>query len=284
MFKNIAVGTAVLLLGGCAIPVPLQIASWALDGISVLTTQKSVTDHGISLVADKDCAVWRGVVDGELCREIDDTGVLVAENQRTPTLSAGFAPVADVRTAQPAADKVFVTNQQVIADRRQAGVVFNHAMSNTQITTPVEQAPVVSSAPLPKVTKQQVVKLPAPGIEVQPAHLVRWSPPQEPAFIDDSPAQGIYFVIGSFRNYNNAERLSQRHSKLSAATISAKLDGKKIYRVVIGPVKEKYIKTTHKSLREVGLSDTWAIRVNPSDWTLSRPRSKPVGEVARLAE
>jgi len=43
---------------------PLQVASWALDGISYIMTEKSVTDHGISVVAQKDCAVWRGVTAG----------------------------------------------------------------------------------------------------------------------------------------------------------------------------------------------------------------------------
>jgi hypothetical protein len=58
-----------VLLGGCAaLPVPVQVASWALDGLSVITTQKSVSDHGISLVANQDCAVWRGLTENQLCR------------------------------------------------------------------------------------------------------------------------------------------------------------------------------------------------------------------------
>ena len=40
-----------LLIGACAIPLPLQIASWALDGISMLATKKSVADHGLSILA-----------------------------------------------------------------------------------------------------------------------------------------------------------------------------------------------------------------------------------------
>ena len=47
-------GAGALLVTGCAVPVPLQVASWALDGISIITTEKSVTDHGISIVAQQD--------------------------------------------------------------------------------------------------------------------------------------------------------------------------------------------------------------------------------------
>ena len=63
----IFLGTTV---GGCAaLPVPVQIASWALDGLSVITTQKSLTDHGLSMVSNQDCAIWRGFTEGEICRD-----------------------------------------------------------------------------------------------------------------------------------------------------------------------------------------------------------------------
>jgi len=58
------------VLSGCAaLPVPVQIASWALDGLSVITTQKSLTDHGLSMVSNQDCAIWRGFTEGEICRD-----------------------------------------------------------------------------------------------------------------------------------------------------------------------------------------------------------------------
>ena len=73
-------GTSALLLGGCALPVPIQVASWALDGISYLTTEKSVADHGLSILAQKDCSVLRGLLDdGEICRDNDDATTLLAD-------------------------------------------------------------------------------------------------------------------------------------------------------------------------------------------------------------
>lgn len=63
----VAVIMPAVLLGGCAVPIPVQITSWVLDGISVLATDRTITDHGISLVAQEDCSVWRGVTKGELC-------------------------------------------------------------------------------------------------------------------------------------------------------------------------------------------------------------------------
>jgi cell division septation protein DedD len=289
VLKKIALGTTVLFLGGCALPVPLQIASWALDGISVIMTEKSVTDHGISIIAQKDCAVWRGVVDGELCRDNIDEDVMVAEGDTDNTLSTGFAAAPSaLKPVSVLPETLTVTNQQVIAERRQAGVTFSHAMSNTAVQPEPRLDAPVQTALLTKTVKPARINLPQPELDVQPATLVKWSPPAQPEFIDQSPEKGIYFVIGSFRNLGNAERLSKRYRNLSATLISAKLDGRKIYRVVVGPVQDSKIKFTHKVLRKEGLGDTWAIRVNPADWTISArsPQKKPKipEQLARLSE
>lgn len=71
-----------LVASACTVPMPLQVASWAADGIAYLTTEKSVTDHGLSLVAGKDCALWRGIKGEEICRveEEEDQLDVYAEN------------------------------------------------------------------------------------------------------------------------------------------------------------------------------------------------------------
>lgn len=80
MKRLVALGAFALLLGGCALPLPIQVASWALDGISYILTKKSVADHGISLVAQKDCAILRGVLDpGDFCRDLEDATTAVAD-------------------------------------------------------------------------------------------------------------------------------------------------------------------------------------------------------------
>lgn len=58
------------LVAGCAMPGPVQFASWVSDGISFLTTRKSVPDHVISFAVKNDCAAWRAVAGGRLCDEV----------------------------------------------------------------------------------------------------------------------------------------------------------------------------------------------------------------------
>ncbi len=75
-------GTAPILcsvvLAACSLPMPVKIGSWVADGIAYLTTEKSVTDHGISLVARKNCALWRAIKGEKICQDEDETALAVA--------------------------------------------------------------------------------------------------------------------------------------------------------------------------------------------------------------
>ena len=74
-----ALGTAVLAVSGCAaIPSSVQITSWALDGFSYIVSKKSVTDHGLSVAMQKDCALWRGLTNGQICHA-DNATTMIAK-------------------------------------------------------------------------------------------------------------------------------------------------------------------------------------------------------------
>ena len=59
-----------VLLSGCALPPAFTVASLVADVASYASTGKSVTDHGISMMLQKDCALLRGL-EGEICVEPD---------------------------------------------------------------------------------------------------------------------------------------------------------------------------------------------------------------------
>ena len=106
-----------LLLGGCGLPVPLQIATWTLDGLSVLTTKKTMTDHGISMVTNQDCALWRGVVEGFVCRG-DDPVTVIAERDNVVEDGGDTTPELVLRSPQLALalDKWRADAQRVVGD------------------------------------------------------------------------------------------------------------------------------------------------------------------------
>tara|TARA_R110002096_G_scaffold304852_1_gene499802 strand:+ start:149 stop:493 length:345 start_codon:yes stop_codon:yes gene_type:complete len=68
----IPVALAVAVLSGCA-PVinPVTVVSLILDGVSYATTGKGPTDHVISGVTDRDCAMYRTLFDEPVCAPHD---------------------------------------------------------------------------------------------------------------------------------------------------------------------------------------------------------------------
>ena len=57
------------LLSGCGLPPAVMIASYAADGVSYIATGKSVSDHGISEVTGRDCALWRVIKGKSICQD-----------------------------------------------------------------------------------------------------------------------------------------------------------------------------------------------------------------------
>lgn len=67
--KLISFCFSLLLLGGCVLPPAVTIVSLMIDGVSYGSTGKGVSDHAISQVANADCAIWYGFVEGQFCRD-----------------------------------------------------------------------------------------------------------------------------------------------------------------------------------------------------------------------
>jgi hypothetical protein len=60
-----------LLTGACGAPVAATAISYGADGISLVDSGKSTTDHLASMVSKKDCALWRVLRSQKVCRERD---------------------------------------------------------------------------------------------------------------------------------------------------------------------------------------------------------------------
>ena len=79
-----ALGLVVALSGCLALPPALQLASLAIDGISYMQTGKSVSDHALSAITNKDCAMLRALDDvNSVCTEHDaiDMDISVASGE-----------------------------------------------------------------------------------------------------------------------------------------------------------------------------------------------------------
>ncbi|SCA57636.1 conserved exported hypothetical protein [Candidatus Terasakiella magnetica] len=78
-------GSSLLFLSACAGPPALKIISFALDGISYLATEKTVADHGLSVVTEKDCKMIRTLKKEDICKdEIVEEAMIDSEELIVP--------------------------------------------------------------------------------------------------------------------------------------------------------------------------------------------------------
>lgn len=237
-----AVLVAPLLLGGCVLPLPVQIAGWAADGFSFLATGKSVSDHGLSAVAGRDCALWRGVVEGEVCIDAVDDGTAVADAGEAVEDPVSWTPPAG---AAPASDEVEVAALAPLADDGLGGAIVE---------------------PEPAPTVSEIAALDAGAFETAAG--------AEPTTAGD----GFYYVIGSFAADANADRFSRRHAAFGAAVVEAEVSGRTMHRVVVGPVAATERPALRGRIVDAGIADVWAVRLDAAP-DLAAP---PAPEVAAL--
>lgn len=384
MKRIMVLGATAVLLGGCALPLPVQIASWALDGLSYLMTEKTVADHGISVLAQKDCAMLRGLLDdSEFCRDYDDTTIMVAAGGA----GAGFAPIDDGdelaaltanqdavdfdaapgTSAGPlATDGGAATNARPIIDDgvqlatlTYQPLVFEdgppvffedgpqwagYPLGIAAAEAPVRQAARTARAdngeeskdragveelanfetaaapgPVTGETLEGASNFSEPVVDETTAALPDPAPaPAETTARDwqaetiktmgktagktaaqgtaqsgtrevepgrelgNEPKAGLYFVIGSFRQHENARKLRRQYRILTPSVLAASLERGIVFRVVVGPFEQGDAKRVHRSIYRAGISDSWAIRVQPGEWSMAM--IDPPAEAPIMAE
>ncbi len=318
-------GTSALLLGGCALPVPIQVASWALDGISYLTTEKSVTDHGLSILAQKDCSILRGLLDdGEICRDTVDAATLLADRgsgngftatDETKELSA-LGDVEQLANFETAAEgpatrvtlsldgfegeplkgyPLYIGGEDISAFTVLGALPRETAAALVFFEDGPDAAPVFfeggpaendlaendlnDQAGLAFASVEPVKATETVPTKTGPTETVSTETGGDLAALGDEPAAGLYFVIGSFRKHDNARKLRSQYRTLTPSVLAAKLERGTVFRVVVGPFVDTEAQRIHKAIFQAGISDSWAIRVKPGEWSMARvdpPASSPV--------
>lgn len=107
MKRVLATVMGCVFLGGCALPLPVTVVSWAADIFSVITTKKTVLDHGVSIAAQQDCALHRAITTDSrsICQPLeDDTLTLIADaGTPVPLAADGAKPSVSLVEADPGA-------------------------------------------------------------------------------------------------------------------------------------------------------------------------------------
>ena len=411
MIGKVAAPLGLLLLAGCALPLPVQVASWVIDGISLLATGKSMPEHGLSVVTRKDCVVLRGILGEGLC--VDDvtgsTAIAAFENNPADTASlmestqnagplgrlqvvevarlfigaewgeeaarggAAIAEVAAPRAVMVAAADVadgprsaggaearavvmaeievarFPASEEAVdgADEVAALTDFETAAGAAGETDSdrayfdagagpeaLAEAPTGFAAgadleadaagaaaaeegtvfldagappssgeaprPPPEIVRDafDISALGPPraiGIEGAASRMAAEaaeraadldavaSPAQDRAAADpvrEARRGGLYFVVGSFGYLANAKQLAVQYAALGTAVVTARLDGRRLYRVVVGPFSDTDRQARRRRIIEAGVYDAWAISLDPEQWTVAGRAGQQASELA----
>jgi hypothetical protein len=87
--KRVVILALPLLLSGCGLSSTAIVASAVVEGTSVATTGKTVSDYAISEITDRDCTLLHGITRGHVCQDPPD-----AERNPEAVIAATAEPAA----------------------------------------------------------------------------------------------------------------------------------------------------------------------------------------------
>jgi len=251
-FRFIAVLWAPFILAGCGAPIAFQVASLFADGISLVTTDKTLTDHGLSAIAGKDCAVWRGVKGEKIC--LGETGeALVLAEAGPPRYSPALDEDEDSR--------VFFGGEQTAGNdvERPASQEIKTDVTRTAWKAPevLGEQPVKTAPTSPVITSKL---LPPPPDPTTLAAV-------EPASAPDIPAPteikgGTFYIIASFLENAAAHRFANKHAVWRARVLEGTASGKAVFRVAIGPIGNRNTRVSRGRLIKSGFKNAWAVKIS----------------------
>lgn len=244
---GLAVSVAALTavgLGGCAgVPVGVSVASLYVDAVLYLRTEKTSTDHLLSLAADRDCAMMNLLREGAVCRDAPPT----------PLLTELMREVQTVPPGQPADHMVQV------ADASAAGTVSDAIPAPGPAPLPAEK-PTVK----PEVRKQAAPPTPPPLPE-------RRETAGASAVVAD---KRFLVVVGSFIQREQAEiqrdrLLQSRSHPTEARIVQAAVRGRTFHRVVLQPAAKAEALKQVAAARAAGLKGVWLLPWSGGDSDLA---------------
>ncbi len=273
-----------LFVAACGLPPAVTVASFAIDAISLAVSEKTVADHALSQITQKDCAIWRRLMGDQLCID-EDSAVAAADGQPT----AGGADSADLGAIITASGPTGDESMDVAVPGAESGLLGPaepHLADFTTASAPAEETAPPSGLFQPATAAAAGDTPGAPGTvdHLRPAATAdrpAWRRERVPAAI---AGPGLYYVIGSYSRWTNAEHLTARHSALAPSIVTVMLDGRRLFRVAIGPFRRGEQKDVRSVLRRAGIYDAWAVRMVPADWFVAKSAGTARNRVRSIAQ
>ena len=240
-FRFVVLVIACLGLSGCA---SLQLMSWGASGISYMVTGKSISDHAISTVMKKDCALHRTILGENTCVEHDGNGVIRGVK---PSEHPVIAKEDNWQIIEKPLNQSI--NPIFISERRQLPPM-NQPQSSTPKPTQLTVSPNQTVLELMAEQKHQVkAEYGDNKIAKRASYL-------------DKPA--LYAVVGSYNNKHFAQsniiKQAQRSNvkaRLMVNSVESINQGAPKYRVLIGPLNANQFDTNLGDVGESANYEAW---------------------------
>lgn len=223
-------------LGGCALLPTYQLASLAVTGLSYMLTGKSLPDHALSTVTQRDCSMMRVMNGGEVCSDpadqVPQVMIVGADTEREVVEALAPAPKSVAGAHNDAL--IDIAGVEALAPEPEPTALYD--------LSEVAQQPALDSLLI--------------ATTVSTANV---------ATLDESPQ--LYVVIGSYRDRNNAESKKAGHAQSSIT--EASIEGRAHYRVVLGPYGDSIARLATDQNSELNLAGRWSVWLCPD--TLHAP-------------
>lgn len=256
-----------VFLAGCALPPAVTVASLVADGVSLVATGKSTTDHAISAFVQEDCALLRAVEGKEICDP--DGEVLIALDGADGSHDDWYF---DHETSVSDTDWVASHDLQATAPATQAAVQESGRPAGVRETDRPTGAEATGSADTPAGAsgeKSLSALARSVAITTKPAPLGAFRnarPAPKPVVLpatDVIDADGgphaardadvsTFAVIASFRNAQNAQRM-----------VASQGDGAFVQAIVVGGATTYRVLVDRpiEAARAIGFADAWPVQL-----------------------
>lgn len=231
--KLISLLLTLVLISGCSLPPALQLASYAVSGISYLATGKSMSDHVISTAMAKDCALHRVVFDEPICIEGDDEFAVAAAPQPFPggsEQSNGQTPARELKEA------LIALAEQIDEPAKPTNVEF------------------------------EKLDLQTAALDAVAATLNDLEPAAGAPSTAGQRTSDQYVLVGKYkdiRNANKARKLAGPHQTKIRMIVA---EGELWHRVTVGPMKEV---AANKTMTVLAQSGDWRVENMCTDCDLT---------------
>lgn len=270
-----------LFIAGCGLPPAIEVVYYGLQGVSLATSGRSVGDHAISAMLEKDCAVFRLVKGEAICREPEEDEVPVSVTIAPALKEDASASQVVADTDDPESGEKTESAERTIASAVSPDpMMVPRSMSDDVPALAgiavVETVTAPRTAAFSKPSPRQVAAvvdvrpLSAPETAAPGRQRTGWEVTVAVAKRPDMDPGARVLVLGSYLTRLRARRAARQWPSIATTVVSARIGGKTYYRVVTRPVGLAGIADERARLKSHGVPETWTVKICPAG--TSRPQ------------